>query len=256
PIWHEVTAKDVEKFSPILASKLAARSSDGMEAVLAQILDVCKEETESKPASVFQTGAELGLREKCLEIIRQDNIIEWRKLVKELAGPIPEQIKKWKSSGESAADKGKEAWEQALMDAAMICLPGFIPIFAAIETGKKDFWTESLGILRRLAILESEMGGGTICALNIGNHMLYVAGSIGMAIAANLKLLDLVNEWMQMKIPDRHEGEKLWLQVRSAHYPPEGIGFDIKEPFNLLMKIYDSEDLRDFFPNPEVFANN
>ena len=125
-----------------------------------------------------------------------------------------------------------------------------------MEVGRKDFWKESLGILRRLSILENEMGGGATWALHIGNHMLYVAGTVGMAIAANLKLLDLINEWMQTKIPDRHEGEKLWLQVRSAYYLPEGIEFNAKEPFDLLMRVYDSEDLRDFFSNPEIFVNS
>ncbi len=256
PIWHDVAAEEVKKFSPILASKMAARSSDGIEAVVAQIVDVCNEETNVKPESVFQAGTELGLREKCLEIIRQDNIIEWRKLVAELTQSVPEQLKEWKKIGEPAADKGSQKWEQAVFDAVNICIPGFIPIFASIEVGKTEFWRESLGILKRLIILRDEMGGGTVCALNIGHHMLYVAGSIGMAIAANLKLLDLVNEWMQMKIPDRREGEKLWLQVRSAYHLPEGIGFDVKEPFDFLKRIYDSEDVRGFFPNPEVFVDS
>ena len=46
PVWHEVEAKDVEQFSPILASKLSARSSHGIGSVVAQILAVCNDEPD------------------------------------------------------------------------------------------------------------------------------------------------------------------------------------------------------------------
>jgi len=255
PIWHDVAAEQVNKFSPILASKMAARSCDGIEAVVAQIVDVCNED-ETKPTSVFEVGQSFGLREQCLEIIRQNDIVSWRKLINEKTQNIPEQLKEWKKVGEPATREGKEEWVSAIIAAAEICIPGFVPIFTAIEAGNKVFWKESIGILRRLAILEDEMGSGVTRALHIGNHMLYVAGTIGLAIAANLKLLDLIDEWMQMKIAQRHEGEVPWLQIRSAHYLPEGIGFNLKEPFDFLKTVCNSKEVINFFPNPEAFVDN
>ena len=100
------------------------------------------------------------------------------------------------------------------------------------------------------------MGGGVTWALHIGNHMLYVVGTIGLAIAADLKLLDLIDNWMQLKIPQKHEGEVPWLHIRSAHYLPEGIGFNVKEPFDILKMICGSEELKNFFPNPAVLVDN
>lgn len=256
PIWHNIDAKEVTQFSPILASKLAVRSDVGMDNIVTQIIEACEEEVTSSNVSVFQTSGGLNLRERCLEIIRQEDTLAWRKLIKETCQPIPNQLKGWKKEGEAAAHKGGKDWEQAIINAAVICLPGFVPIFSAIEAGKKDFWKESIGILRRLAILEDEMGGGATWALHIGNHMLYVAGTIGLAIAANLKLLGLIDEWMQIKIAQRHEGELPWLQIRSAHYLPEGIGFDVKEPFDILKTVCNSKELKNFFPNPKVFVDN
>jgi len=255
PVWHYVTAEEVKKFSPILASKMAARSSDGIEAVVAQIVNVCNEE-ETKPTSVFQVDQSFALREQCLEIIRQNNMVSWRKLIKEKTQNIPEQLKVWKKVGEPAAQKGGKEWISAVIAAAEICIPGFVPMFAAIEVGNKDFWKESIGILRRLAILEDEMGGGATWALHIGNHMLYVAGTMGLAIAANLKLLDLIDEWMQIKIPQRHKGEVPWLQIHSAHNLPEGVGLNIKQPFDFLKAFCNSKELKNFFPNPEVVVDN
>jgi len=234
---------------------MAARSSDGIEAVVAQIVDVCNE-VVTKPTSVFQVGQSFGLREQCLEIIRQNSIVSWRKLINEKTQNIPEQLKDWKKVGESAAHKGGKEWASAVIAAAEICIPGFVPIFTAIEAGNKVFWKESISILRRLAIFEDEMGGGATWALHIGNHMLYVAGTVGLAIAANLKLLDLIDEWMQLKIPQKHEGEVPWLQIRSAHHLPEGIGFNVKEPFDILKAVCNSKELKNFFPNPEVFVDN
>lgn len=40
PVWHNVTEADVLEHAPILADRLAARSSDGLETVVDQILDV------------------------------------------------------------------------------------------------------------------------------------------------------------------------------------------------------------------------
>lgn len=38
PIWHELTRAEVARYSPILAGKVAARSSDGFDAVVSAIL--------------------------------------------------------------------------------------------------------------------------------------------------------------------------------------------------------------------------
>jgi hypothetical protein len=77
-----------------------------------------------------------------------------------------------------------------------------------------------------------------------------------MAVATSVKLLDLVNDWMQLKMPNGSEGERTWLQVRSAYYLPEGVGFNIKEPFTFLKNIYSSTDANNFFANEEHFVHN
>jgi hypothetical protein len=40
PIWHKITRDEILKFSPTLAGKLAARTSDGLEAIADQICEV------------------------------------------------------------------------------------------------------------------------------------------------------------------------------------------------------------------------
>jgi len=257
PVWYEVGAEEVKKFSPILVSKMAARSSDGIEAIVAQILSVCSEKIDSEPMSVFKAGGSYGLREQCLEIIRRDDLLAWRKFVKELANPIPKRLIEWKAVGESAAPKGTEAWEQALVEAATVCLPGFVPIFAAVEAGKKNYWEESLHVVKRLAILEPEMGAGTVCALRVGSHMLYVVSSFGLAMAANLRLLDFIDDWMKMPIPDRQaSGEQHWVEARAAHHLPEDIRFDVADPFRFIKKIYRSEYLKGFFASEDQLVDS
>ena len=257
PIWHNITPEEVANYSPILAGKVAVRSQDGLGVVVAQILDVCSDDKSTEAISVFQRGTELGLRGKCLEIIRQDNLIEWRKLVAQLTQPIPDRLKEWKKIGGPAGHKGGQDWEQAVIEATQICIPGFVPIFAAIEAGRNDFWQESLGILRRLAILENEMGGGATWALHIGGHMLYVAGTLGMAIAANLKMPHFIDQWMYLRMPEREgAGEQSWFQTYFANHLPEGISFDINEPFRLLMVISKSEHMTGFFASTDCLINN
>ena len=42
PVWHGVTREDVAKFSPTLADKMAVSTDEGLERVVAAILDVVK----------------------------------------------------------------------------------------------------------------------------------------------------------------------------------------------------------------------
>jgi len=37
PVWHNVTAEEVRRFSPLLAGRLAAKSSDGIEELVAKL---------------------------------------------------------------------------------------------------------------------------------------------------------------------------------------------------------------------------
>ncbi len=42
PIWHEITKEEVAKNSPLLVGKLAAKTEDGLDSVVNQIIDVIK----------------------------------------------------------------------------------------------------------------------------------------------------------------------------------------------------------------------
>ncbi len=55
PIWHEIGIEEVRRFSPILASKLAAQSSDSLESIVVQILKVVNENAIPKTAGKEET---------------------------------------------------------------------------------------------------------------------------------------------------------------------------------------------------------
>ena len=42
PIWHKVSFDDVAKYSPTLAGRLAARSDEGLDEIVRQILEVLR----------------------------------------------------------------------------------------------------------------------------------------------------------------------------------------------------------------------
>jgi len=249
PIWHGIESGEVQGKSPLLASLLAARSSDGMDSVVGQILMVVSQPDESGPKSVFQISGNAGLKERCLDVIRRENRPEWAKLLDELQSPINERLMAWKQEGEAAVHKGQDAWRDAVLKATEICLPGFVPLFAAVEAGKKALWQDALGVLRRLATLDEKMGGGTRAVLGIGRSMLYVAGNIGMAVAVETKQHDFVQDWMCLPMPGyTHGAEMLWAEIREAFWPEV---WDAQRPFKFLLDLYDSEYASGFFPNSE-----
>jgi len=213
------------------------------------VSSVSKESISSKKRRDPQ---KLSLRTRCQNTIDKDDLIAWQRLIDDSGREIIQRLLDWKPKGERAAHKGGEEWENAVLEVAEICLPGFVPILTAIDKGKKNFWSKSISTLRRLAILEERMGGGATWVLNIGARMLYVAVSISSAVAVETKQVDFINEWMMLPMPNpdsnRHE-QIAWAEAFSAHRPPQGIEIIDEDPFKLLLKICESDYVASFFPN-------
>jgi choline kinase len=65
PIWHRIGREEVAKFSPILASKLAAQSSDSLESIVIQIEIVLNESsTPKKPTEDKRESTEIEQDDK------------------------------------------------------------------------------------------------------------------------------------------------------------------------------------------------
>jgi len=201
-----------------------------------------------------RSGEKVRLKVECEKILLGGNVLEWRRLVKRLWSGIPERILKWKPRAERVWEKSEDEQEAARLEAVEIFSPAFVPIFTAVENGKKDMWEEAMGSLRQMALLHKRMGGGFTYVIEIGGHMLYLAGNLGMAIAAMTKQLDFVNNWMKLPMPATtygEVGEKPWAQIYSAnrlwgHYMPGN-----REPFNNILKVSESDYLSGFFPKRE-----
>lgn len=250
PIWHKIEAELVRKNSPLLESLLAARSRDPLESVVSQILSVCSEPVEVQNRSVFPSTGNIGLRERCLDVIRRGDQTEWVKLVDELQSPIEERLITWKADAEAARQKDSHAWRGALLKAADICMPGFLPLFTSVEAGQKERWKDAVRILHRLALLEKKMGGGITDVLRIGLDILYVPGSIGMAIAVETGRNGFIWDWMRLPMPGYRQGMQTpWADIRAVFWPP--VGSDFKDPFRFLLDLCHSEYMQGFFPSED-----
>lgn len=215
------------------------------------VASVSKEDVSLKRK---RSEKKVKLKANCEKILREGNALEWKKLIDQLWNGTPERIIEWKASSERVWDKSSEEREAARFEAVEICLPIFVPIFVAVESGKKDLWKEAVGPLQQLELLSERMGGGFTDVLNIGSHMLYFAANLGMAIATRTKQLDFVNSWMRLPMPATKygsSGEKPWAQTYSAtrlwgKYMPGN-----REPFRDILKVSESDYLLGFFPERE-----
>lgn len=260
PIWHGVGYSDVKKFSPMLAGKLAAKSEEGLEAVVAQILAVCKEQTSVKRESVFQKSDQISLREKCLEVIRQNDIIGWRDIVDQYTDETIEKLIDWKQSGEQALSECRgnwEPWKNAVLEAIRTSLPGLVPLLVAIQASKEEYWREATGFLRRLVLLSRDMGGGIDKVLEIGESILYISGSIGMALAARTKQLKFVIFWAEMNLPEvEGSGETTWWQTSEINYWQTGITGHNSDPYGFIIQLLELDDINPFFDSKERFEQS
>jgi len=261
PVWHKVGFEDVKKFSPILAGKLAAKSEDGIEAVVAQILAVVKAEPPTQPRSVFQTNDKESLRETCLELIRNGDLIGWRDLVDKHTNEIYDNLLSWKKTGEAAisevvrsAQTNWEPWQVAFLEAIKLSIPGLIPILTTIQIGKKDYYEESVVFLRNLAHLRDYMVGCTDLVIEIANPILYISGAIGMALASRTKQLDFAVSWATLAMPEfTYSGwiEKPWWQIYGINGWDRSSRSHNGEPYSFIVKLFEMDELKGFFDSPE-----
>lgn len=208
-----------------------------------------------------RSGDKEKLKEECEDVLNNGNEQEWRELVDELWREIPKQIFEWKPKAEQVWTKSDTELEAARLEAVEICLPSIVPILVAIKNGREDLWKEAVGSLRKLYLLRRQIlrkaGGGYNDVIEIGSHMLYIAGSIGMAIAAEIKQLDFVNRWMQLAMPaEEYEeiGEKPWLEVYTAHHLWGNLLPGHQKPFADILKICESDYITGFFPDKDRFV--
>jgi len=257
PVWLNVSYNEVEHFSLLLAGRLAAKSTDGVKAVAAQIIAECKNENTVEPKSVFQSQVNHSIREECLNIIRFNDKIAWIKILEKYSDPIPKLLLEWKELGEKSLAgyfNNVEKWQKelhiAVNQAVQICLPGFVSILASIEGGHNEFWEESLRLLRQLAVLESRMKGGTKNLIKIGTSMLFIAGSYGMALAVRTKQHQFIEQWTQLPISlysNYGNREHKWIDISMANWFPPSIPFNSNDPFGFLLSFFDNEYVNEFF---------
>jgi len=261
PVWHKVGYEDVKKFSPILAGKLAAKSEDGLEAVVAQVIAVVKAEPPKQSRSVFQTGDKESLRGTCLELIRNGDLIGWRDLVDKRTNEIIDKLLAWKQTGEKALSQLQhgllpnwQPWKDSVLEAVKISIPGLIPVLTAIRAGKENYWRESTSFLLRLVLLYRDMGGGITHVLRIGDTILYIAGSIGMALAARTKQLNFVELWAGLTVPEiEGYGETIWCQTHEINYWQTGVTGHNDDPYGFVIGILELDDIEPFFNNGQIF---
>ena len=64
PIWHEVDQKDIMRFSPSLANKLAVSTDKGLDVVVKQILDVVRPDLQYEKGGSSQFATPSNLSQK------------------------------------------------------------------------------------------------------------------------------------------------------------------------------------------------
>lgn len=242
-----------------LASLIAKECSETQKLIENRDSFVGSVSNEEVPLKKRRSEEKVKLKENFERVLRKGNILEWRELVSQVWSGIPERLLEWKPTAEQVWDKGSEKREAARFEAMEICLPSFVPILVAVENGREDLWREAVGALRQLILLRERMGGGFTDVVEIGSHMLYIAGSLGMAIAARTKQLDFVNSWMRLPMPMERfgeQGEQPWAEVYSAHHlwgrylpsPPD--------PFKDLWQVCLSDYISGFFTEKKLLETH
>lgn len=150
-----------------------------------------------------------------------------------------------------------QIWKDSVFDALRICIPECIPLFTSIYASNENYWRESTNLLRRLSLLESEMGGGAVEVLRIGWKLLFVIGSLGGAIISKTKQLEFAWLWSNLKIPcGRSDYEITWREYSEINYWANGITGENRDPFPYVGLLSESTDLSGIFGDLDILSKS
>ena len=243
---------EVHQEKAAVKKELALKLENGLRAIVDNMGDVLVRGELS--------GDKQKLKEECEAVLIGGDSHEWRKLVDQLWRDIPKRMLEWKVKAEGDWHQETAELNALRLEAVEICLPCMLPILVAVEKGRKDLWEEAIGSLRQLALLREHMGTGIVEVIEIGGHMLYIAGSFGMAIAARTKQLDFVNNWMKLPMPATNyweTGEKTWAQIRYAAHRLWGKYLpSAPDPFKDLWNICQSKYISNFFTDKKLLEKH
>jgi len=206
---------------------------------------------------------EKRLQETYSDLIENNQIAAWRQLIERINDEIIESLMDWKYTGEQALSQVRtgmpnwKPWKIAVHEAVTTSIPGLVPILTSIQASNEKYWGESIDLLRRLVLLYRDMGGGTTHVLKIGESILYVAGSIGMALAARNKQLNFVILWAGMTLPETEgPGETTWCQTPEINYWKTGITGHNNDPYGFVVQLLELDDIKPFFDRAERFKQS
>lgn len=205
------------------------------------------------------SGDKARLKEECEVVLSGGNSRDWQRLVDQLWQDIPKCMLEWKPKAEGAWHHVTAELDPLRLEAVEICLPSIVPILVAIEMGRADLWEQAIRSLRNLALLHNHMVGGVVAVVEIGGHMLYIAGSLGMAIAAETKQLDFVNSWMRLPMPVTGYSDKTeqsWASTYLAHHLWGKYLPGNRESFADILKICESDYLSAFFQDKDKLVKS
>jgi hypothetical protein len=101
------------------------------------------------------------------------------------------------------------------------------------------------------------MGGGTVAVIEIGDSILYVAGSIGMALAARTKQIDFVTLWAKLVLPPAEDqGERLWYDVFPINYWQTEVTGRNSDPYGFIVQTLELDDVKAFFEDQDHFRRS
>lgn len=227
-----------------IRKELTRKLEDGLRTILDHMHDAVV------PGKL--SGDSAKLKVECEAVLATGNVFEWRKLVGEIWRDIPHRLLEWKPRAESVWSAGGKQRDDIRLEAAEICLPCIVPILVAVENGKADLWEAAANSLRQLSLMRERMGGGITDVLEIGSHMLYVVGNLGMGFAVQTVQLGFINLWMALPMPETIYGqtqEKKWAEVYQAHHLWGKYLPGTQDPFKDIVKIAEPIYLVGFFPD-------
>lgn len=204
-----------------------------------------------------------SLKKTCMELIREDNLATWIQLVDTLTDETITKLRAWRQTGEKAISQAQsgladwEPWKNAVLEAVKLAKPCLVPILTAIQASKENYWREATSFLRRLAILRRDMGGSIDRVREIGESVLYVSGSLGMALAALTKQLNFIRLWAGLTLPEVEGQEQIiWCQIPEINYWQTGITGHINNQYGFILNLVESDDIQGLFPNRERFERS
>ncbi|HEU0011417.1 MAG TPA: toll/interleukin-1 receptor domain-containing protein [Verrucomicrobiae bacterium] len=151
------------------------------------------------PAATYATA---------LEFARRNDLIGWRRLIKQIRQPLPVQLLAWRQTYAHRHSMKHAELPPMVLEAATVCAPLMSVALAGVESSQAKF-TSQVAVLDDLLSPKDWIGSGLTVVLDVTDAIVFIYQALHGAVCMESDQLPLALQLARSRVQRQHQGESV-----------------------------------------------